>query len=157
MGMGIKQRFDALSKKLNLGRAAFEKLARQLLLLQAQRETNRSLPQDKQVTLQKMTAAAFNFQAELAGDLRPYHKLMKLLETVVEVEPLVLVEHVVNVGTSIQLNRQRVTITDSMEYCAFRVIDGQMKMRDYKEGERAQKMHQSKQTQGEPPTGQAHG
>ncbi|MBI3992116.1 MAG: DUF342 domain-containing protein [Candidatus Lambdaproteobacteria bacterium] len=157
VGLGIKQRFDALVKKINLERASFEKIARQLLLLQGQREKHGSLPQDKQVTLNKMSLAAVNFQAELAGNLRPYHKLIRLLEKTGEVEPLVLVEHVINAGTSVQLNRQRVTITDPMEYCAFRVIDGQMKMRDYKEGERAQKMHQSRQVQGAPPTEQTHG
>lgn len=142
-GFGMRQRFDAMERKMKLERASFEKISRQLLLLQSQKEQQRGLPKDKVLSLQKMSRTAQAFRAELLSQLHPFHELRREMEVNDDApaEPAVFVEKIVNPGTTIQLQRHRVTIKTPLEYSAFRIIKSEIKAQDFKEGQRAHKMH----------------
>jgi len=134
--LDVRARADALELRMSRGRAQFDKLRRNLQVLQAQREQGAAWGEDTAESFAKMLAAARKTRGDLLDGVKTRLELRAAMTNDQREEPVVLIPNVVHPGARITMGRRRVTVKNALESCGLRVVDNELKLGDFGEVQR---------------------
>jgi hypothetical protein len=130
VGLSLRQELDALEERMKRAQINFDKLRKNLQVLQVQRERGAALPTDRESTFAKMIAAVRSVRGELMdGEVRR-QTLIETMTSQPDEQGVVLVPNVVNSGTRIRIRRFRANVKSPLAACAFHVVNNEMKVQD---------------------------
>ncbi|MEE8556038.1 MAG: FapA family protein [bacterium] len=141
MRPNVQQQFDRLSAQIDKGELTFEKVRKNLQVLQRQREMQGPFDEQKQETFQKMIDAARHYRQQLMSSVAEYRSLSG---EVAESDPdlgYVFISNIVNAGVTIQIRRQKFVVKTPLKGSGFRLVKGEIKMLDVDEVLKTYKAH----------------
>jgi uncharacterized protein (DUF342 family) len=128
-----RAQFDALGLQMEKNEANFEKLRKNLLVLQHQRETQGVFEEQRKEAFEKLLETAQHVRQQLMEGVRSYRTLStELAEGEVE-RGYVLVENTVFPGVTVQIRRQSFAIKSPLVGSGFRLVHGEIKVQDVDE------------------------
>lgn len=137
--LNLRREFDGLQERMTRGRETFEKLRKNIRVLQQHRETRGELPAKNQDELQKMITAAWGLRDNLLESTEEHHRLSNALAADTDGEGYVFSSIRANPGTSIQIKQHRFHVSSVLEACAFRIQKDEIKVQGYGDAQRIYK------------------
>lgn len=144
MGFQTRRQFEQLQEAIGTEQASFEKLRKNLSVLQKTWETQGGLPAEQAATFDKMLSAARGIRQKMKQDFQEYQSLSATIANETDSESFVFVSSVAHPGTRIQIKRFKVTLSTPLESCAFRIINGELKAQDFGQAQKVYKMRHGK-------------
>lgn len=133
MRPNLRAQFDALGKKMEKDELAFDKLRKNLLVMQVQRNKEGSFDEQKSEVFGKLLESTHQLKHQLMEGVTHYRRLTaELAEPDVE-RGFVLVENTVYPGVNIQIRRQSMKIKTPLVGSGFRLAKGEIKVHDVAE------------------------
>ena len=143
-GLGLRREFEALKAKSEHNRANFEKIRKNVLIMQKQWAAEGGLKDNQAEVFEKLTAAAKTIREELLTAAKEHHRLLSAITGQTDGKAIVFVPSIVNAGSRIQIKRFRLNVTSPLESCAFRIQNNEMKLHDFADAQRIYKMQYGK-------------
>ena len=129
----LRQVFDGLQRKLQRNQVVFDKLSKNLLVQQNQREKQGEFDEEKQESFNKSLAGARRLRDDLFKDLAHYHEMANELAQSTMSIGIVFAENLTNPGVTVQIKFSRVTIKSPIVGSAFKIMRGELKVQDHDE------------------------
>ncbi|MBI4083743.1 MAG: DUF342 domain-containing protein [Candidatus Lambdaproteobacteria bacterium] len=130
VGLSVRQELEALEERMQRGQLNFDKLRKNLQVLQVQRERGGAVPTDRESAFAKMIAAVRAVRQELLDGALRRQALIEAISSQPDEQGVVLVPNVVNAGTRIRIRRFRANVKSPLEACAFHIVNNEMKVQD---------------------------
>lgn len=146
MRPNLRQQFDHLRGELERNRLTFDKLRKNLLVLQRQRE-RQPLDAERQAGLARMVQAARQVRDQLWEQAEGFRALEDEMKEHEAGTGLVLASETTHPGVMVQIRRQRRRITTPIIGSAFKLMRGELRVQDHNEAYR----HYKLQRAGQPP------
>lgn len=143
-GAGLRREFEALQTKSEHNRANFEKIRKNVLIMQKQWSAEGGLKGNQAEMFEKLTAAAKTIREELLTATKEHHRLLSAITGQTDGKAIVFVPNIVNAGSRIQIKKFRLNITSPLESCAFRILNNELKLHDFAEAQRIYKLQYGK-------------
>jgi uncharacterized protein (DUF342 family) len=141
-GVNVRQRFDALSGRITANLEAFDKMRKNLLYLQRQREEEGPPEGRRKETYEQNLASARKLCEDLLRQGSLHQGFLEQLAHPIEEGGMVFVSQMAHPGALVQIQTQRVHLRDPMESCAFVSLSGSLKAMPYGT---ALKLHKQRQ------------
>lgn len=148
MRPNLRMQFDALNSRMEKDELAFDKLCKNLLVMQAQRAKAGGFDEPKREAFGKMVEAAGQLKHQLMEGVRTQRTMTAGLAESEGERGFVLVSNTVYPGVSVQIRRQSVKIKTPLMGSGFRLLKGEIKVQDVGEVTRIARM-QSKTEAGQ--------
>ena len=126
-GVNVRKRFDLLDERMEAQLESYEKIRKNLLYLEKQRETT-GQPEGRELEIYRNTLEnGEKMTSELLAQAQTHHDLLQQLADPQEEGGMVMIANTAHPGTSIQVQTSRVNLRDPMEGCAFAIMTGGLK------------------------------
>jgi len=140
----LRADFDTLQEQIGKNRENFDRLRKNIRVLQAHKEAKRELPEENEQKLRKMLAAAWKLRGLLLEGAVEFHRLDAALNNSAQGEGFVFASNRAYPGTNIQIKRHHHIVNSTLESCAFRVLQDELKVQDFGEAQRVYKSQYGK-------------
>lgn len=141
MELSLRREFENLQKQIAHNREKFEKVRRNIRILQSQKEARKKIPEENEQALDKMIEAAQVLRTILLESGAEHHRLDSALQNASSGEGFVFASASAYPGTTIQIRRHFHVVNSALESCAFLVTDDEMQVQDYGKAQRYYKQH----------------
>ena len=140
----LRRDFDTLQEQIAKNRENFDKLRKNIRVLQSHKEAKRELPEENEQTLRKMLGAAWKLRGLLMEGAEEFHRLDTALNSSAKGEGFVFASNRAYPGTNIQIKRHRHIVKSTLESCAFRVLENELRVQDFGKVQRMYKSQYGK-------------
>jgi len=144
MRPNLRQQFDQTSLQLEKNQLAFDKLRKNLLILQQQHETNKGFDDQKRETFGKLIEAAQQVRQQLLEGITQFRQMAADLAQGEADQGFVFVSNTIYPGVTVQIRRANVTIKNALVGSGFRLLKGELKVQDVNEVARLYKAQHTK-------------
>lgn len=138
--LNLRREFDELRQRLARNREKFDKVRKNIRVLQSHWETKGKLPAEHQPEFEKMIKLGHGLRNALLESAEEHHRLYTALASQSDGEGFVFAAIGANSGTSIQIKRHRFQVNSTLESCAFRIQDDELKVASYGDVQRLYKL-----------------
>ncbi len=146
-GVNVRKRFDALQERIDADLDGFDKLRKNLLYLQHQRESEGPLEGRQKEMYDRTVQSGRGMCADLLKQAKLHHEMLGAIANPQEDIGCVMISHMAHPGTSVQVQTSRVNVKDAMESCAFMILAGGLKAMPYGAALKLHKQHQQRARQ----------
>jgi uncharacterized protein (DUF342 family) len=144
MRPNVRMQHDQLAVQLEKNQLSFEKLRKNLLILQQQRETSAAFDEGKREALRKLVEAAHQVRQQLMEGITQFRTLSAGLAESETDQGFVLVSNTIHPGVTVTIRRASVTIKNALIGSGFRLLKGELKVQDVDEVSRIYRAQQGK-------------
>jgi hypothetical protein len=130
-GVDVRKRYEALQERIQVNLDVFEKMRKNLLYLQRQRETEGLSEPAKREVYDRLVASGQKLRNDLLGQARQHHALQQAVSEPHGETGFVIVSGVIHPGVSLLVQKLKHTVRDSIKACGFTVIGGELKALPY--------------------------
>jgi len=135
VGFNVRKEYDTLQANIEQNKANFDKLAKNIRVLQAQLESNK-LPGEKLDLFNKMHKSALDIRDQMYENYQDHHRLFLSISEDSDLGGYIFAPTSANSGTKIQIKRFKTNLTSTLEGCAFRIINGELKTTEFSQAQR---------------------
>lgn len=143
-GLHLRRDYERIGAALRSNQSQFDKLCKNLKVIQHNKETSGTLPGDQEEGLNEMVAKALEMRDKLLADAREHANLAKALDSETDIDGYVFVSNKANAGARIQVKRFKMNLNTGLEACAFRLIGGELKVQEFGKAQKAYKVSRGK-------------
>ncbi len=136
----LRRDFNRLTEQMDHGREKFDKIRKNIRVLQAQREKQGELPEETAETFERLLAAGQALRGQLLGSLEEYRRMFSVLSNDSNDDGYIFVSSVANPGARIQIRRFPLNLVTPLKSCAFRISNNELKVQDHNDALRVYKM-----------------
>lgn len=139
--LNLRRAFENLQKQIAQSREKFEKLRKNIRVMQSHKETKGELPPENEASLEKMLTTAQSLRGFLLESGTEHHRLEQALRNSTVGEGFVFASANAYAGTSIQIKRHFYAVNSPLESCAFRIVHDEMKVQNFGQAQRYYKQN----------------
>ncbi len=131
-GVSVRAQFERLQPVLAKHWEAFDRLRKNLGYLQETRERDGAFPDGKLNILKDLSGEAIKARDALWQDGVTYHELLSTMgDPNAPARAVIMASNVVNAGVIIGVERLTQQVKTPLQFCAFVILDGQLKAHDF--------------------------
>lgn len=131
-GVSARAQFERLQPVMAKRWETFDRNRKNLQFLQESREHEGRFPDDKRNILRELANETLQLRDALWEDAKAYHDLLSAMgDPNAPARAVILASNLVNAGVYVTVQRLPMQVKSPLKYCAFMILDGQLKPQDY--------------------------